>query len=1200
MAAKISFKQQCPSCEAMVPIRDPKLVGRKIDCPKCKYRFVVEEPVEDEDEDEEEADVPAKKKGGAAAITNKKPANGKAGPQRRGDDEDDEDEGKPAKKPSGGGSGIMIVGIGLAAVAVLALAIGAWLLFGGDKDPKTKSLGGPVANNAPQGNGGEVKQENPQGDQGPKEPKPRVEDVTNLLPNDAQVVLNLPLRQLLSNGAVKRAALLTHGAFRDADFQRTWGIPSTEVRRVVLGVNAEKKTVFSVMRTGRPLKEDQVVAGLKLKAETPIGGMNYYLLKKPLDGLSTFLLKMNAARDQVALHFFDSFTVVCADPAAVQQFLQENGKPKHLSQSPSSEAEPTGDAAPKTPGAPAGAPGAKPGTPGAPGAKPGAPAAAGAAGNPPGPPGAKTGAPPNAPGAKPGAPGAPGSKAGTPPNAPGGQPGTPPGPPGAKPGAPGGQPGKPGGQPGKPGGQPSGVGGFKPPSMPGAPGMVPGTRPGGSDSGPAPVSSSYLTVDPHLKAVLDQVEKTDTKEGQVVLLSVAVNASVMDAEHFKELAEFVKKLIQQSDVPQLPDFVRKQIEAAGFGLTELSDAKISANAAVEVRGEKLVQEWEKEVTTALLPGLIARTGLDILSKDEIAKLNSQSNSPGNFQGRPMPPGNSSTIFPGRPPGEIPQGAGFPQPGRGGKGPGGQKGKRPPGGYPPGAQPPGGFPPGAQPPDDEDEEDAKKGKDGDYVIWTADNVLALGANVNGKAVPVSVSLLLGKAFKILRGGADLADNHSRIHELAAATQAFLQKEGHFPRGTVPRALDSSSERFLDWRPDQRLSWMVQLLPYFSNGAFSNLRTENDKSWNESENLLTAMTVIPQFLAPLPPDKPFSYFVQYPGLKGAPLAATHFVGVAGVGLDAAEYRADDAAKSKLRGIFGYDRETKPAEIKDGLAQTILLIQVPPTPHAPWIAGGGSTVRGVSTDSDCVQPFVCAEHEGKRGTFAIMADGKVRFIPATIDPKTFQALCTIAGGEKIKDLDAVAPEVPPPDEEPQQPELKAEPLAPPAPPSDAKPAEGAGKSELPAGWKEIVSKEGRYRVAMPPGQMQEIPPKKMKSSLGEGTLYQKMVVLPDKVGTTYLVQYVDVSGDTKDAEAAFDGFRNDTLSTNPGSQVRTEKKITLAGRPGRELQVVVPQKGDLSVHIYLDKNRLYSLIARGAPGKGPAKDIQAFFDSFQITAP
>src|SRR5437899_1140481 len=59
MAAGTSFKQQCPSCEAMVPIRDPGLIGRKIDCPKCKYRFVVEEPAGDEEEDA----APVKKKG---------------------------------------------------------------------------------------------------------------------------------------------------------------------------------------------------------------------------------------------------------------------------------------------------------------------------------------------------------------------------------------------------------------------------------------------------------------------------------------------------------------------------------------------------------------------------------------------------------------------------------------------------------------------------------------------------------------------------------------------------------------------------------------------------------------------------------------------------------------------------------------------------------------------------------------------------------------------------------------------------------------------------------------------------------------------------------------------------------------------------------------------------------------------------------
>ncbi len=339
------------------------------------------------------------------------------------------------------------------------------------------------------------------------------------------------------------------------------------------------------------------------------------------------------------------------------------------------------------------------------------------------------------------------------------------------------------------------------------------------------------------------------------------------------------------------------------------------------------------------------------------------------------------------------------------------------------------PPGAN--GDNEEKKEEKGKDGDYLIWTKDTVVAAGINQNLQTQRYQdLSRNLEELCKGFRANADMSDNRSRIHELAAAMQEYLKKEGHFPRGALPRA--PSSDRIIDWRPDQRLSWMVELLPYVADGEFRDVRKriEDSSSWDDPPlNIYVATTVIPQFLAPLPPDKQGGYYIHYPGMTGLPLAATHFVGMAGVGLDAAEYRPGDAATAKLRGIFSYDHETKADDIKDGLSQTILLLQVPPEPKSPWIAGGGSTVRGVSTDRDCMQPFVSTKYQGKDGTFALMADGKVRFIPATIDPKTFQAMCTIAGGEKIKDLDAVAPEVPAP-EDAAQPELKAEQPALPVP--------------------------------------------------------------------------------------------------------------------------------------------------------------------------
>ena len=50
MAISTSFKQECPSCEGLVLIKDPKLVGKKIECPKCKFKFVVKEPPPKEEE----------------------------------------------------------------------------------------------------------------------------------------------------------------------------------------------------------------------------------------------------------------------------------------------------------------------------------------------------------------------------------------------------------------------------------------------------------------------------------------------------------------------------------------------------------------------------------------------------------------------------------------------------------------------------------------------------------------------------------------------------------------------------------------------------------------------------------------------------------------------------------------------------------------------------------------------------------------------------------------------------------------------------------------------------------------------------------------------------------------------------------------------------------------------------------------------
>jgi len=114
------------------------------------------------------------------------------------------------------------------------------------------------------------------------------------------------------------------------------------------------------------------------------------------------------------------------------------------------------------------------------------------------------------------------------------------------------------------------------------------------------------------------------------------------------------------------------------------------------------------------------------------------------------------------------------------------------------------------------------------------------------------------------------------------------------------------------------------------------------------------------------------------------------------------------------------TRKEHAQDRLEQTIVLLMVPPENPAPWLAGGGSTLRGVADDGEDdkpLEPFTCITYradpekgksklDGKRGTLAIMGDGKVRFIPSDVSVKDFRAMCTIAGNDKIAKLDDVAP--------------------------------------------------------------------------------------------------------------------------------------------------------------------------------------------------
>lgn len=269
-----------------------------------------------------------------------------------------------------------------------------------------------------------------------------------------------------------------------------------------------------------------------------------------------------------------------------------------------------------------------------------------------------------------------------------------------------------------------------------------------------------------------------------------------------------------------------------------------------------------------------------------------------------------------------------------------------------------------------------------ATWVANAELTLVQSLENELRPAVV---------LMRAVSDLAESQSRIFELSAATQLMAEKDKGYPRGTSERKLPGN-RLGRPYPPSERVGWMPQLLPYLGyEGVYQNISF--DDPWKEGRNAQMGAIPIPAFLDSRYPQSKWFATVRDDQGNSVRLGATHFVGVAGVGRDAAEYPATDPRA----GIFGYDRATPLDDIKDGRSKTMLLLQVPPTYQRPWIAGGGATIMGVP-EKDSVKPFVCVQNEGKMGTFAVMADGSVRFIPETIPDDVFKAMATINGGEPV----------------------------------------------------------------------------------------------------------------------------------------------------------------------------------------------------------
>lgn len=251
----------------------------------------------------------------------------------------------------------------------------------------------------------------------------------------------------------------------------------------------------------------------------------------------------------------------------------------------------------------------------------------------------------------------------------------------------------------------------------------------------------------------------------------------------------------------------------------------------------------------------------------------------------------------------------------------------------------------------------------------------GGGGGGTATVATVGILtalLLPAVQQAREAARRSQSRNNLTQIGLALHNYHDVHRHLPQGTVPNdALE----------PDERLSWLVSILPFVDQAALHNA-IDQESGWKGEGHARAINTAIPQYWHP-------SETVTHDA-DGRPV--THYVGVAGVGERGPFLPVNDPKA----GMFGYNRVTRFQDVLDGLSNTLMVGEVRDN-LGPWAAGGPGTIRPL-TD----KPYINGPNGfGSRtpgGAHFLLGDGSVRFVSENIDPGVMEALTTIRGGERV----------------------------------------------------------------------------------------------------------------------------------------------------------------------------------------------------------